>query len=82
MSAPLVSLRTAEASAKHCLLPTEGSAPLVSLRTAEASAKHCLLPTEASASFWLVSWIKLRYMQETPKDLSVSAFTGRMPLSE
>ena len=36
-SAPLVSLRTAEASAKHCLLPTEGSAPLVSLRTAETN---------------------------------------------
>ena len=37
------------ASAKHCLLPTEGSAPLVSLRTAEASEKHCLLATEESA---------------------------------
>ena len=36
-SAPLVSLRTAEASAKHCLLPTE------------ESAQHCLLPTEESA---------------------------------
>ena len=36
-SAKLVSLRTAEASAKHCLLPTERSASLVSLRTAETS---------------------------------------------
>ena len=37
-------------SAKHCLLPTEGSASLISLRTADASAKHCLLPTEGSAT--------------------------------
>lgn len=52
ISAPLVSLRTAEASEKHCLLPPEGSASLVSVRTAEASEKRCLVPTEKSGVFF------------------------------